>query len=137
MTRQLITTAPEQVAFGDVDLPPPTPTQIRVRSRWGAAKHGTEMALYKGYAGPRGSYDGDLRLFDGNGEKLRYPSPLGNMCVGEVIGVGTEVTAFAAGDMVFGHGPFRQEHVWESDRVRRLPEGLPWQAAVCLDPADL
>lgn len=136
MTRQLITTAPEQVAFGDVDLPTPTPTQIRVRSRWGAAKHGTEMALYKGYAGPRGSYDDNLRLFDGDGETVRYPSPLGNMCVGEVVEMGSDVVGIAVGDLVFGHGPFRQEHVWEADRVRSLPDGLPWQAAVCLDPAD-
>ena len=60
MIRQLIATAPERVAFGHIDLPAPTPTQVRVRSRWGAAKHGTEMALFKGYAGPRGAYDGDL-----------------------------------------------------------------------------
>lgn len=136
MTRQLIITAPEQVAFGDVDLPTPTPTQIRVRSRWGAAKHGTEMALYKGYAGPRGSYDDNLRLFDGDGETVRYPSPLGNMCVGEAVEIGSDVVGIAVGDLVFGHGPFRQEHVWEADRVRSLPDGLPWQAAVCLDPAD-
>ena len=124
MIRQLIATAPERVAFGHIDLPAPTPTQVRVRSRWGAAKHGTEMALFKGYAGPRGAYDGDLRLFDGDRETVRYPSPLGNMCVGEVIEVGTEVTGIAAGDLVSGHGPFRQEHVWESHRVRRLPDGL-------------
>ena len=40
------------------------------------------------------------------------------------------------GETVFAHGPFREEHVWESGRVRPLPDGVPWQAAVCLDPAD-
>ena len=71
-TRQLIATAPERIDFGDVDLAEPTPSQVHVRSRWGAAKHGTEMALYKGYAGPRGSFDGDLRLFDGDGDTIRF-----------------------------------------------------------------
>ncbi len=136
MTRQLIATAPGQVAFDDVSLPAPTPTQVRVRSCWGAAKHGTEMALFKGYAGPRGGYDADLQLFDGERDMVRYPSPLGNMCVGEATEVGALVSDIGVGDIVFAHGPPRQAHVWESARVRPLPAGVPWQAAVCLDPAN-
>ena len=63
MPRELIASAREQVAFREVESPALAPGQVRVRSRWGAAKHGTEMAIYKGYAGPRGGYDGELRLF--------------------------------------------------------------------------
>jgi NADPH:quinone reductase-like Zn-dependent oxidoreductase len=66
---------------------------------------------------------------------IRYPVPLGNMCVGEVIETGPEVTRLKKGDRVFAYGPFRQEHIW-SENVRCLPDGVPWQAAVCLDPAD-
>ena len=28
------------------------------------------------------------------------------------------------------------EHVWAERSVRKLPDDMPWQAAVCLDPAD-
>lgn len=124
------------MAFQEVDLAAPTATQIRVRSRWGAAKHGTEMALYKGYAAPRGEFDSDLQLFDGSRPPVRYPTPLGNMCVGDVLEVGADVEGIVPGQTVVGHGPLREEHVWNTERVRRLPEGMPWQAAVCLDPAD-
>jgi threonine dehydrogenase-like Zn-dependent dehydrogenase len=57
------------------------------------------------------------------------------MCVGEVIEVGSGVTRLKPGDHVFNFGSFREEHVWP-ETVRFMPEGVPWQAAVCLDPAD-
>ena len=65
-----------------------------------------------------------------------YPVGLGNICVGEVVETGPDVDNFRVGETVFAHGSFRQEHVWQTDRVRKLPDGVPWQAAVCLDPAD-
>lgn len=136
MARQLIATGPHQTAFDDVDLGPTGPSQVRVRSQWGAVKHGTEMALFKGYAGPRGSYDSRRGLFDGQHQGVRYPAPLGNMCVGEIVEVGADVRDLSPGDAVFGHGPLRDEHLWEGSRTRRLPESVAWQAAVCLDPAD-
>ena len=136
MPRQLIAPGPEQVAFAEIESPPLTPTQVRVRSRWGAAKHGTEMSLFRGYAGPRGAFDNERRLFRAERPGVRYPVGLGNMCVGDVVEAGSAVEGVAVGDTVFAHGSFREEHVWESGRVRQLSEGVPWQAAVCLDPAD-
>ena len=54
MPRELITPAANQVAFREYQNGPLTARQIRVRSLYAAAKHGTEMAFYKGYALPRG-----------------------------------------------------------------------------------
>ena len=113
-----------------------------MRSEFGAAKHGTEMAFFKGYGLPRGPYDDELRIFtgtDGDGEadgRARYPTRLGNTCTGEVIEAGAAVTGVRPGDRVFAHSGFREEHVWPADRVRVLPDGVPWQAAACLDPTD-
>lgn len=112
--------------------PPCSPT----KSVSVAAKHGTEMAVYKGYAAPRGRYDPEYQIFRAEETGVRYPSALGNICVGDVIEVGTEVQQIQLGDQVFRHAPFREEHVWAADTVRRLPPGVPWQAAVCLDPTD-
>ena len=66
---------------------------------------------------------------------VRYPASLGNMCVGRVIEVGPEVVLLAKGNRIFAHGSFREEHIWP-ETVHKLPEEVPWQAAVCLDPAD-
>lgn len=135
MPRELIAPAREQVAFREVPTAPLQAGQVRVRTLFGAAKHGTEMALYKGYAGPRGGYDSEYRIFTPEREMIRYPVALGNMCVGEVVELGPQVAALKVGDRVFHYGSLRQEHLWP-DSVRQLPAGVPWQAAVCLDPAD-
>ena len=135
MPRELIAPAPEQVAFAEYQNSPLAANQVRVKSLFGAVKHGTEMSAYKGYAANRGSFDSEYRLFNHDQGGVSYPSRLGNMCVGEVVESGTEVTQLKVGDRVFGHGPLRQEHLWP-ETAHRLPDGVPWQAAVCLDPAD-
>jgi len=136
MPTELIAPAREEVAFRDYESPTLAPDQVRVRSRFGAAKHGSEMALFQGYAGHRGNYDGELHVFTQESQMVKYPNGLGNMCVGEVTEIGKEVQDISLGDTVFAHGSFRQEHVWRAEHARKLPEGVPWQAAVCLDPAD-
>ena len=135
MPRELVAPAPEQVQFADYERPALAEGQIRVRSTHGAAKHGTELSLYKGYAAGRGRYEADLKLFSNDGGGVNYPARLGNICVGEVVEKGPGVDRVDLGDTVFHYGSFRQEHVWDQG-VRRLPDGVPWQAAVCLDPAD-
>ena len=137
MLRELIAPAQEQVAFREYESPPLQANEIRVKSQFGAAKHGSEMASYKGYAGPRGAYDSEYKIFRENGTGMvSYPSGLGNMCVGEVTEVGADVTGFKIGERVFRHSSFREENVWDAAGVRKLPDGVPWQAAVCLDPTD-
>ncbi len=136
MPTEFIAPAREEVAFREYVSPALKPEQIRVRSRFGAAKHGSEMAMFQGYAGHRGNYDGDLHIFTQESQMVRYPNGLGNMCVGEVIEIGEDVQDIRLGETVFAHGSFRQEHVWPAEHARKLPVGVPWQAAVCLDPAD-
>ena len=63
MPRELIAPARMEVAFREYESQPLTADQVRVRSRFGAAKHGSEMAMFQGYAGHRGDYDSSLRLF--------------------------------------------------------------------------
>ena len=135
MPRALIAPAAEQVAFQECESLPLAEGQVRVKSLYAAAKHGTEMSQFKGYAGPRGRYDSERRIFDYQGEGVQYPVPLGNMGVGEVVELGPGVTQLKEGDCIFNYGPFREEHVWP-ETARRLPADVPWQAAVCLDPAD-
>jgi threonine dehydrogenase-like Zn-dependent dehydrogenase len=136
MIRELIAPAPEQVVFREVADRPLQPGEVRVKSKFGAAKHGTEMALFKGYANARGRYDTDLQVFLQGEPGVRYPVSLGNTCVGEVVEVGAEATDVCTGDWVFRFGSFKEEHIWPAASVRKLPAGTLWKAAVCLDPAD-
>ena len=135
MPRELIAPAQEQATFQEYESVALEKGQVRVKSLFAAAKHGTEMSQFKGYASPRGGFDRELRVFDYKGEGVKYPVRLGNMGVGEVVELGPGVTLLKEGDHVFNYGPFREEHIWP-ETVRTLPAGVPWQAAVCLDPAD-
>jgi threonine dehydrogenase-like Zn-dependent dehydrogenase len=135
MPKELVATGKEQVAFREYKSPALQPGEVRVKSLFGAAKHGTEMALYKGYAAPRGGLDEEYRVLTPHVDMVRYPVRLGNMCVGKVIEAGSGVSRLSVGDVVFGLGAFREEHVWP-ESVRNLAPDVPWQSAVCLDPAD-
>ncbi|MEM7133850.1 MAG: zinc-binding alcohol dehydrogenase [Chloroflexota bacterium] len=137
MHRELIAPAKEEVAFREYESPPLQLGEVRVESRFGAAKHGSEMASFEGYAGPRGAYDSEYQIFDASKPGMaKYPSGLGNICIGDVVEVGSEVDSIQVGTQVFQHGSFKQVHVWKAEHVRKLPDGVPWQAAVCLDPTD-
>lgn len=137
MPKELIASAQDEVAFRDYDSQPLQSGEIRVESRFGAAKHGTEMALFRGYAGPRGPFNEEYLIFEPEkSNQVNYPFGLGNICIGEVIDVATDVESVQTGDSVFRFGSFKQVHVWKAEQVRKLPEGVPWQAAACLDPAD-
>jgi len=135
MPRELIAPAMGEVAFRDYAPEPLPPDHVRVRSLFGAAKHGSEMAAFQGYANQRGRYDDELRLFQPEGQTFSYPVRLGNTCIGEVIETGAAVTRLRVGARVFNYGALREEHVWP-ETVRTLPADVPWQAAACLDPAD-
>jgi threonine dehydrogenase-like Zn-dependent dehydrogenase len=136
MVRELIAPATETVAFREVESRPLKEGEVRVRTRYGAVKHGTEMALYKGYADPRGRFDPEYRLFRTGQPGVRYPVALGNTCVGTVIEVGPGVSTITPSEQVFRYGSLKEEHIWPAATVRKLPDGVHWQAAVCLDPAD-
>jgi threonine dehydrogenase-like Zn-dependent dehydrogenase len=129
-------TQPGQLEWVRVEDRPLATGEIRVRSRFSAAKHGTEMAAYKGYANPRGAWDRSLRVFTGRAAENAYPTPVGNMFVGPVTEVGPGVEGLCEGDQVFGHGGFADVHTISADRCRKMPTGLDWRSAVCIDPAE-
>lgn len=135
MPKELIAPTPGKIAWREVETRPLQPNQVRVRAHFGAAKHGTEMALFNGTASARGGFDKTLLLHRPELPGVTFPVRLGNIIVGEVIEIGSDVTMHQPGDMVFHYGSFTEEHIWP-ESIRRLPPNVPWQAAVCLDPAD-
>ena len=52
MLRELIAPARMEVAFRQYESQPLAADQVRVKSRFGAAKHGSEMAMFPGLCRP-------------------------------------------------------------------------------------
>ena len=138
MPRKLCAISSEQLELCEYELMEPGQGQVLVKSEYGAAKHGTEMASLKGYDKKRGRFDRDLRLHvpDEESSEATQPLSLGNMFVGTVTKLGCGVTNLTEGDRVLGYGPFQEVHVMRSSRCWKMPEGLSWKSAVCLDPAN-
>ncbi|MGI6375031.1 MAG: zinc-binding dehydrogenase [Anaerolineae bacterium] len=137
MPQRLVCTAPGQLAWQEVELPPVGPTQVRIRAQHAAAKHGTEMAFYKGYAVARGRYNSALQLFEPVADPAAlYPFAVGNMIVGTVEAAGPSVSRLAVGDRVCVYSGFADVVVREERHCWPLPADMPWQTAVCLDPAE-
>ena len=137
MPRELWALSPERMEIREYEAPEPAEGEVLVRSEYAACKHGTEMAMVRGYGRARGRFDPALHLFVGKRER-REPRPVrvGNMFVGKVTATGPGVKGLRVGGRVLGHGPFREVHLVPEGGCWKMPEGLSWKSAVCLDPAD-
>ena len=137
MARKLLCVAPETLEWRTFSPEPLGPGQVRVRTQFAAAKHGTEMALYKGYGMARGVFDPDYQLFRPSPpDAARYPVGVGNMVVGTIEEVGAEVTSLVPGDRVCTYSGFADVVVTTAERCWKMPPGMDWRSAVCLDPAE-
>lgn len=137
--KSLILTAPKTMCFQEDEIEELKPKEILFRSFLSAFKHGTEMRAYYG-SSPfhQRSFDIDLRVFQDNPNNVAsvlYPSALGNMTVGIVEQVGSEVKNFAVGDRVFGWLPVADWHVTTEEQLYLL-NGLTPEQALCIDPAN-
>lgn len=138
MPRALVATAPRTPAFQEYTEPPLKGDQVRVKSEFSAAKHGTEMTEYRGESPfNRKRLDWDLRIFLHAEETgSRFPIALGNMTVGTVIEVGPEVKSLKVGERVYGHLPIRETHTVPESNLNVAPEDMSAEAIVYLDPAE-
>jgi len=137
MPKRLVCVEPYKLEWQEYSEKDLGPGQVRVSPEYAAAKHGTEMAFFKGYANPRGRFDADYQLFrNSEGEARPYPFPVGNMIVGTVIERGGQVENVAPGDKVCFSSGFCETAVADADRCFVMPKGMSWKSAVCIDPAD-
>jgi threonine dehydrogenase-like Zn-dependent dehydrogenase len=143
MPRELVAIAVREPAFREYADQPLGPGEIRVRTQFGAPKHGTELHLYRGdspFADSR--WDPAAQMFLAGAPPLSpFPRPLGNIAVGLVEELGPRVEGIEVGERVAGYGPLRETQRWTWGTagaypgVRKMPEQMTWQDAVCLDPA--
>jgi threonine dehydrogenase-like Zn-dependent dehydrogenase len=136
MPKELVAVSTQKLEWRDYQEKELEPKEVRVACRYAAPKHGTEMAFFKGYARPRGAFDRTYRIF--RKEAPRTPGTFrpGNMAVGTVSEIGSEVTKVSAGDTVCLYTSIRESRTVSEDRCWKISERVSWKAAVCLDPAD-
>lgn len=142
MPRELMALAPRTPVLREYEEEPLQPGDIRVRTRYGAVKHGTELRLYRNDGAMNEPYyDEEQRIFLPQQEpRSLFPIRLGNSALGTVIDVGPGVAGVAVGDSVVGYGRLRETHRWAwpaagpARGFYRAPEGMDWRAAMCLNP---
>jgi len=140
MPRELVAIAPRTPVIREYEEIPLKPNQVLIKSEFSSPKHGTELGLYRDTS-PFSirRWDPDLHIFLPKEETSRpnFPMALGNMTVGKILEVGSEVTRFKVGDRVFGHLPIRETHAVDERRIEGLvPEGMSPQAIVYWDPSE-
>ncbi|MCY3896177.1 MAG: zinc-binding alcohol dehydrogenase [Chloroflexi bacterium] len=135
MPREVVSTDGRSFGYRDCVLPELGPLDVRVRVEFAAPKHGTELHSLTGNPHHRKQWDEELRMYLPRDEPLPLTErPVGNMVVGSVTDVGSEVAAVSPGDRVFGYGSIREQHQLPEDSWRPLG-GLSECDAVCSDPA--
>jgi NADPH:quinone reductase-like Zn-dependent oxidoreductase len=138
MARELVAIAPRTPALREYTVPALGGRTVRIRTQFASPKHGTEMSGYRGEPLARWRYDPAWGCVVPIAEEEAFavfPHGVGNMAVGVVTDIGSDVTCFRVGDRVFGHMPIREVQTVDEDWVDLLPDGLTDEAAVCLDPA--
>jgi threonine dehydrogenase-like Zn-dependent dehydrogenase len=142
MPRELVAIAVRTPAIREYEDRLLEADEIRVRAEFGAPKHGTELHGYRGDSPFSDSHwDPAQKLFLPGTTDSQFPRSLGNIAIGTVVEVGARVEGVSVGDRVAGYGPLRETQTWRWGTtgaypgVRKLPAGMSWQAAVCLDPA--
>ena len=102
MPRELVALSVRTPGLREYQDAPLKPNEVRVRTEYGSPKHGTELHMYRGDS-PFGDshFDAAERVFlPGGGPVGSFPLALGNVAVGVVTEVGSEVDGVAVGDRV-------------------------------------
>jgi 2-desacetyl-2-hydroxyethyl bacteriochlorophyllide A dehydrogenase len=121
--RRLMFIAPRRVELAPVDVPPPGPGQLLVRTLHSGISTGTELLCYRGLLDP------DLPLDEGIGSlggSFRYPFPYGYSCVGVVE---QSLGPVSRGILVFAFHPHQDLFVVPESDVVVLPAGTDPRSA--------
>jgi len=140
LPKELLALAPGKPALLDYEEPPLKPNQVRIKSVFSAEKHGTTLLIYRGLSPfSEKSFDPETGLFmpkcEGKGWTVSFPIKLGNMTVGLVIEVGSQVKRFKVEDRIYGYLPIRETHTVDEDKINLAPPELSDEEIVCIDPA--
>lgn len=142
--QQLIATAPRTLAWTDYTDRTLQPDEVLIRVTHASPKHGSEIADFRGNSPLIDEkYDPDWHLLtprsaDEQPGVVFGKWNVGNMVVGFIEQCGTDVVDYQSGDRVMTYSGIRETCIAKAinnHRLRKLPTDMPWQNAVCYDPA--
>jgi 2-desacetyl-2-hydroxyethyl bacteriochlorophyllide A dehydrogenase len=102
---RLVFVAPRKVRIQPVDLPPPGPGELLVRTEYSGISGGTELLAYRGEIDPALPLDETLGALGGT---FAHPFAYGYSCVGRVE---RAAGPFEEGERVFGFHPHQEQFV--------------------------
>ena len=114
MPRSLVLDGPRNLRFVEQPSRRLRPGEARLRARFSAISHGTELSLYRGTSAFVDKvFDRGLRAFVAPhaGDASTYPVTLGYEMVAEVVEVAPDVTAVKVGDLVHAGSPHQEETI--------------------------
>jgi len=137
LPKEVIAIAPRKLVLQEYEENPLKPNEVRIRSRLSSEKHGTNLPGYRGEGrSSKRTVDPKYLIWvDREVERSPFPHRVGNMYVGVIVEVGSDVTRFKVGERVFGYGPIRETHTLSEERANLAPSKLTDEELVCLDPA--
>ncbi|MFN2438519.1 MAG: zinc-binding alcohol dehydrogenase [Chitinophagaceae bacterium] len=142
--KQLVATAPQQLAFLDYEDRPLQPHEVYIKVQYASPKHGSEQMDFRGKSPFMDEqYDNEWQMFrprkEDEARGIEFGKwNVGNMIVGEIIEKGSEVIGFNKGEIVCTYGGIRETHIVNAvnnHRLHKLSETTHWQSALCYDPA--
>jgi threonine dehydrogenase-like Zn-dependent dehydrogenase len=142
--KKLVAIKPRVAALVEYEDQPIQSNEVKIAVEAASPKHGTEVADFRGQT-PfiEEEFSEEWRMFmprkEGSAKGIVFGEfPLGNMIVGRIIEIGSDVTDYQVGDLVCTYGQIMETVIVNgvnNHRLRKMPEGAKWQNAVCYDPA--
>jgi 2-desacetyl-2-hydroxyethyl bacteriochlorophyllide A dehydrogenase len=122
-------TAPYEVGVREEEMPVPTTGQILVRTLLSAISQGTELLMYRAEAPADVPLDETIPALAHPGS---YPFKYGYAAVGQVVGVGQDVSDTWHGRYVFSFNPHESHFATTPEDVIPLPDGISLDDAAFL-----
>lgn len=136
--KEIVSTEPKKAFIREYQDKPLKNNELRAMVEFAAAKHGTEFTHFRGEDPFLDHiFDEEYLLFRESREARDQPYFMrpGNMWVGRVSEIGSDVGGLKPGDRIAGYGPFKTTHTLKEADALLLPETMEWKQAVCYDPA--
>lgn len=135
--REVVSVEPRKAFVRDYEDAPLKADEIRAVVQYAAAKHGTELTHFRG-EDPflENVFDEEYQLFRKSSEASEKPFFMrpGNMWVGCVSEVGSQVEGMGKGTRIAGYGPFKSTHTLKPGEALIMPDRMSWKEAACYDP---
>ena len=126
--KRLVVEGPKNAYFQDVDIPSCSKNGIVAKALFTAISTGTEVRVYRWLpVDPEGEYSHPTLKFSGG------PIANGYCMVGEVVEIGSEVTDFSIGDVVYMGEPHQEYGSSVVDNIFKIPEDVSYEVAVFMN----